>query len=121
MAKKILVIDDDTDILEILDIVFKQEGYEVVLSETGDEADQIQQIHPDIVLLDLQLRVSGRNGADICAKIKGNAQTMDIPVILISSEDNIEQISEKCGANAYISKPFKMSHLLWNVNKILAA
>ena len=121
MAKRILVIDDDTDILEILDIVFKQEGYEVFLSETGNEADNIKEIQPDLVLLDLQLRVSGRNGADICAKIKGQPETQNIPIILVSSEDNIAQISDECGANAYISKPFKMSHLLNSVNQILAA
>ena len=121
MPKRILVIDDDPDLLEILNIVFKQEGYEVILSETGEEAENIRDINPDLVMLDIMLTGSGKNGVDICAKIKSQPETNDIPVILFSAEDNIEELSKKCGANAYFSKPFHYYELLKKVNKLLAA
>ncbi len=121
MPKKILVIDDDPDILEILDIIFKQEGYEVILSETGREPEHIQEINPDLVLLDIRLKSSSTNGGEICAKIKSRPGTSHLPVIMLSSEDNIKEISDQCGANAYISKPFKVSQLINKVNELLAA
>ncbi len=121
MSKRILVIDDDPDILEILNIVFEQEGYEVILSATGTEAEHIEELHPDLVLLDIRLMGAGRNGADICARIKSKPETKDLPVILLSSEDDIEAISEECGANEYVSKPFMLSQLLTKVHNILAA
>lgn len=121
MPKKILVIDDDPDILEILDIIFKQEGYDVILSETGHEPEHIQAINPDLVLLDITLKGSDTNGGEICVKIKSRPETSHLPVIMVSSEDNIKEISEMCGANAYISKPFKVSQLINKINELLAA
>ena len=121
MPKRILIIDDDTDILKILDIIFKHEGYDVILSETGDEADQIQQISPDLVILDIMITGSGKNGADICVKIKSRPETQNLPVILLSSEDNIEEVSDLCGANGYISKPFEVSQLIIKVKELLVA
>jgi two-component system, OmpR family, response regulator VicR len=121
MSKRILVIDDDPDILEILNIVFEQEGYEVILSADGNEAEHIEELHPDLVLLDIRLIGSGKNGADICAKIKSSPGTKDLPVILLSSEDDVRSISEQCGANEYVSKPFMLAQLLTKVHDILAA
>jgi len=121
MPKKILVIDDDRDILEIIDIIFKQEGYDVILSETGHEAEYIQQINPDLVLLDIRISGSGKNGIDICSKIKSRPETKDLPVILFSAEDNIEEMSHQCGADGYIRKPFKARQLIKKVKEILVA
>ena len=62
VGKRILIIEDDPDILEILGIIFQEEGYEVILSETGDETAIIHLIIPDIVLLDVRLERSAKNG-----------------------------------------------------------
>jgi two-component system response regulator VicR len=121
MTKRILIIDDDPDILEILDIIFKQEGYEVVLSETGHEAEDIAGVNPDLVLLDIRITGSGRNGADICAKIKSRRETQDLPVIMVSSEENLEEICARCKANGYIRKPFEISALITKINELFAA
>ena len=121
MKKRILVIDDDPDILEILAIIFEDEGFDVVLSETGDEADRIPDINPDVVILDLKLRGSGKNGADICYKIKSRPETFSVPVLLFSSEDNIAEISKQCNADGYIKKPFDVEHLVIKIKEILAA
>lgn len=121
MTKRILIIDDDRDILESLDIIFKHEGYEVILSETGHETEDILGISADVVLLDIRLSGSGRNGADICAILKSQPETQDLPVIMFSSEDNLKEISEQCRANGYIRKPFEVSKLMAKVNELFAA
>ena len=121
MPKRILVIDDDPDILEILHIIFTQEGYDVILSETGQAVENIQEINPDLVLLDIRISGSDKNGAAICAKIKSHPETQHLPVIMFSSEDNIKEISDECGANGYVSKPFETPRLITKVKEILAA
>jgi len=73
------------------------------------------------VILDIRISGSGRNGADICAKIKSQPETQDLPVIMISSEDNLKEISEQCKANGYIKKPFEVSNLIAKVNELFAA
>jgi two-component system response regulator VicR len=121
MAKRILVIDDDPDILEILDIIFTQEGYDVILSETGREAENILEINPDLVVLDIMIAGSDKSGAAICAKIKSRPETQNLPVIMFSSEENIREISEECGANGYASKPVQTLELISKVKAFLAA
>jgi DNA-binding response OmpR family regulator len=121
MPKRILVIDDDPDVLEILNLLFKEEGYEVDISDTGEEVDSILDINPDLVLLDVRIEKSGKNGADLCVKIKSRPETQHLPVILCSSEKNLEKISRNCGADDYIGKPFEISTLMTKVKGLLAA
>jgi DNA-binding response OmpR family regulator len=121
MPKRILIIDDDPDILEVLNLIFEQEGFEVKLCETGEEAEHLTHINPDLILLDIRILGSGKNGADICFKIKSRPENGDLPIILLSSEENIAEISEQCGADGYISKPFELENLMVKVKKILAA
>ena len=119
MGKRILVIDDDEDILEILDIIFQEEGYEVVLSKSADAAEHIPQIAPDIVILDIRIAGSAKNGGQICTEIKEKFSDLNLPVILISAETDISQIAENCGADAFVSKPFDISQLLLQVKEYL--
>ena len=121
MSKRIMVIDDDPDILEILNIIFEQEGFEVTLSETGEEAENILEINPDLVLMDIKIAGSGKNGADLCYKIKSSPDTLDFSVVLFSSEDNIDEISKQCRANGYIKKPLDIDYFLVKVREFLAA
>jgi len=121
MPKRILIIDDDPDILEILDIIFKEEGYEVKISETGEEAEDIQQLDPDLVLLDIRLIGSPKDGAEICARIKSRNLAKYLPVILISAEDNLERISKRCAADGYLSKPFTAIQIISKVRELFAA
>ena len=117
--KKILVIDDDPDILEVLGIILIDEGYDVTLSENGDETNDMTFNRPDLILLDIRLCGQDRTGADICSCIKSKRQTSQIPIILLSAENNLKQICEQCGANSYIRKPFDIDHLSRKVNEYL--
>ncbi|HWZ14302.1 MAG TPA: response regulator [Mucilaginibacter sp.] len=123
MPKRILVIDDDPDILEILDIIFQQEGYEVVLSETGNEAepDQIMGINPDLILLDLEIKSSNKDGAVICAILKSQPETKKLPIVLLSSKSDVGKICGECGADDYLRKPFDIIQLSTKIRQHLAA
>ncbi|KAA5536188.1 response regulator [Taibaiella lutea] len=112
MAKKILIIDDDKDILEMLNIVFQDSEFDVVLSNTGMTADEIKVIHPDIVLLDVKLRNYKLNGDEICMEIKSREDMNYIPVLLVSSENNLRILAEDCNADGYIAKPFDVKNLM---------
>ena len=119
MSKRILVIDDDEDILEILHIVFQEEGYDVVLSNTGEAAEHIQVIHPDLILLDVRIEGSAKRGDEICAELKERYKEEKMPVILVSAETDLEVLANQCGADHYISKPFDIYQLLMQVQKFL--
>lgn len=120
MSKRILVIDDDEDILEILHIIFSESGYEVILSNTGEAAGYIQVIHPDLILLDVRIVGSVQTGADICREIKSNYETKDLPVMLVSAETDLDLIAREWAADAYVHKPFDIFDLLIRVKEFLS-
>lgn len=106
---KIVVIEDNPDISEIMDIILREDGYEVISSEDGSIAEQFNEIKPDLVLMDELL--PGKRGSEWCKIIKSNVQTKHIPVILVSTMPNLEQLAEKSGADAFLEKPFNISNL----------
>lgn len=120
MAKRILVIDDDEDILEILNIVFQENGYEIVLSNTGEAAGYIRIIQPDIVLLDVRIIGSAKSGPEICKEIKSQLETRHLPVMLVSGETDLSIIAQECGADSYMSKPFDIFDLIAQVKEFIS-
>ncbi|RYG40604.1 MAG: response regulator [Chitinophagaceae bacterium] len=111
MAKRILIIDDDRDMLEMLKIVFQSSDIDVVLSETGMTGDQIRVTHPDLVLLDVMIKGYITTGDEICREIKGNKDLAHIPVFLISSERDLDLLAVKCQADGFFAKPFDILKL----------
>jgi two-component system response regulator VicR len=118
-AKRILVIDDDEDILAILNIIFQEDGYEIILSNTGEAAYELQLIHPDLILLDVRITGYFKSGAEICRELKSNEQTGNIPVLLLSAEDDLASIAYDCGADSFIPKPFDVFDVLMRVKEFL--
>ncbi|MDN3551190.1 response regulator [Mucilaginibacter aquaedulcis] len=119
MVKRILVIDDDMDILSIIGIIFFEEGYETVLLETGRTAEEIRHLRPDLILLDVRIVGYFKNGAEICKDIKSESALDTIPVILISAERDLEDLARACLANGFIRKPFDLDKLLIMVKNFL--
>jgi DNA-binding response OmpR family regulator len=119
MAKRILVIDDDKDILEILNIIFQEEGYNVITSNNADAINRIQIIHPNLILLDVRIAGSEKSGAQICSQIKSQYASEKLPVILISAESGIQQMAQECNADAYVQKPFDIFQLLVKVKELI--
>jgi two-component system response regulator VicR len=110
MQKKIIIVDDNAENLEILKIIFEEEGYQVFTYDKGLNIEDILSVTPSLILLDINL--PGRLGTEICAEIKGNEQVRYIPVILVSTNSNFEKIVNQCGADAYVEKPFDLFDLI---------
>ncbi|WAC40919.1 response regulator [Pedobacter sp. SL55] len=117
MKKRILTIEDDPDILEILNIIFEEEDYEIISNNKGMSVDEVALAHPDLVLLDVRIVGFNKTGAQLCEELKASATTSHLPVILLSAERNLAQMATACGADAYISKPFDINGLINVVNK----
>lgn len=109
--KKILVVDDDNDILEVMQEALRYEGYEVSgLQRTDNIFPDIIQYQPDLVILDYLL--AGVNGGELCHQIKINRHTEKIPVILMSAYPKVLQSLGDYGCNVFIPKPFDLSNLI---------
>jgi two-component system response regulator VicR len=119
MGKRILVIDDDEDILEILHIIFQDDGYNVAISNSSEAAERIHELSPDLILLDINITGSAKNGAKICAEVKERYPSRQTPVVLISAEMDISIIARECGADSFVRKPFDIYQLLMQVKKFI--
>jgi two-component system response regulator VicR len=108
--KKILFIDDDPDVLEIIPIILEKENIVVKTSRDISVLPEIAKLQPDLILLDEWL--PEKKGSCICAELKANVSTAHIPVILISAVSELEYIAKECNADAFISKPFDIYHLI---------
>ena len=117
--KKILVVDDDPDILTVLKLRLKKAGYEVMVAANGEEAlDLIKKETPELVLLDLLL--PGIQGEEVCKQIKQDDKLKKIPVILFTaSVSDIESRVKKIGADDFIEKPFEAENLLAKIKKFV--
>lgn len=119
MNKKILVADDDPSILEALQMLLEDEGYNVETSNNGASLIKAREEYPDLILLDIWM--SGMDGRDICRQLKNNDITKNIPVILVSANKDTEQIAKDAGADGFIAKPFEMEDLLAKVKEHVGA
>ncbi len=117
---KILVVDDEEDILELIRYNLAKERYQVITSQSGEQALHLVHLeNPDLVLLDLML--PGVDGMEVCRRIKGNPATQHIPVIMLTarSEETDIVIGLELGADDYITKPFSPRVLLARIKAVL--
>lgn len=109
--KKILVVDDEQDILDFLQIILEEEGYNVM---TTDKGEYLEKLHndglPDVILLDMLL--SGKDGREIVKYLKSQEETKHIPVIMFSAHPSAEESARKAGADDFVAKPFEIDVLL---------
>jgi DNA-binding response OmpR family regulator len=113
-SKRILVVDDEQDILEFLQVILEEEGYSVV---TSDKGEFLEQLHngglPHLILLDVLL--SGKDGREIVKYLKSQEETKSIPVIMFSAHPGAEKTSRQAGADDFLAKPFNIDVLLAKV------
>ena len=117
MSKKILIVEDDHNISELLQLYLKNEGYETVIANDGGEGvDQFRKFRPDLVLLDLMLPVM--DGWGVLRTIR---QDSKVPVIMLTAkgETSDKVTGLKQGADDYITKPFEMKEVLARVEAVL--
>ncbi|MCO5950535.1 response regulator [Mucilaginibacter flavidus] len=120
MSKKILVLDDDPDLLEVIDLLLTGEGYDILTLTNGEHFEKnIEQFCPDLILMDVML--AGLDGRKLCQRIKANLRNK-MPVILISGTHDLQQVMNQIGPpNDFISKPFDIYELLKRVEVQLSA
>ena len=118
MPKKILILDDNEDILDMMKVALEDEGHEVeCLANTDDIYKTIDSIKPNVVILDYIL--SGINGGELCHQIKTNPATAHIPVIMVSGHQRVLESLGNYGADVFIAKPFSLEDIVNNVNDCL--
>ncbi|MCX6922339.1 MAG: response regulator [Verrucomicrobia bacterium] len=120
MAKKILVVEDDLDMVELLRFNLKTEGYALGTAADGVEAvKKARSMRPDLILLDLML--PDLDGFAVCDILRRDPKTASIPIIMLTAMSS--QLSRfnglDAGANAYITKPFRHKHLLQCIQELL--
>ncbi len=120
MRKRILVVDDERYIVNILDFTLGAEGFEVVSAANGEEAlKKAMKIAPDLIVLDVMMPKI--DGFEVCRALKAKDDTKDVPVILLTAKDRDKdrKKGEEVGADLFMTKPFSPSRLVDEVRALL--
>ena len=119
-SKTILIIDDNKFILKPLALLLSGFGYNVRTSLNGRDSVILQKPFADLFLLDMRLQdIKGRDGQDICARIKRNKEIKKVPVIMFSADSLGAGRAEKVGADDFIEKPFSMAKLVEKIEQYI--
>ena len=120
--KKILIVDDQSEVRELVEVTLRIGPYEILQASSGDEALTITRSErPDLVLLDVMMPNSSVDGFDVCRQIKSDPATRNISVVMITArgqEADLE-IGRQAGADDYFTKPFSPLQLMNKVEEIL--
>ena len=119
--KKIMAVDDETNILLIIKLLLQREGFEVVTVKGGQEClDRLEEVEPDLILMDVMM--PGLNGWETCKKIKENEKTKTIPVLMLtvrtSDESKKKSLDYAC-ADGHMCKPMSKIGLIEEINALL--
>ncbi|OGX06587.1 MAG: hypothetical protein A3G87_09275 [Omnitrophica bacterium RIFCSPLOWO2_12_FULL_50_11] len=112
MRKKILIIDDDPDVSDLLTARLETFGYEIVSAQNGaDGCTKVREVNPELIFLDVTF--PGESGVEILKKLKSEMPTgvQKIPVIMLTSSEHLEKDCAAAGAAGYITKPFDLYQL----------
>jgi DNA-binding response OmpR family regulator len=121
MASRVLIADDEPNIVISLEFLMKQQGYETRVARDGDEAlAEVESFRPDLVLLDVML--PRRNGFEVCQKLRADGWT-DLKIVMLTAKGRDVEIEKglAVGADAYVTKPFSTGELVERVARMLEA
>jgi DNA-binding response OmpR family regulator len=119
-GKRILVVDDEVDILSMIKLRLKASGFEVITAENGTDGLRLaKELHPDLIVLDIML--PGIDGYQVCRLLKFDHNYKDIPIVMLTARSQEEDRlwGKKTGADYYLTKPFEFNDLLNKVNELL--
>ena len=120
MARRVLIVEDEADIRELLGFHLEREGY--LVTRNGNCSDALREAHaalPDLVVLDLML--PGLDGLDVCRRLRGDARTAGVPIIMLTAKgDEVDRVvGLELGADDYMVKPFSPKELVARVRAVL--
>lgn len=117
-TKKIIIFDDDEDILSICIYVLEEQGWEVhAFTDCNNVAEKVSGIHPDVILMDNWIPDAG--GIIATQTLKKNDELKNIPVIYFSANSDIQLLANHAGAESYLAKPFDLHQLENVINNVL--
>ena len=118
--KKIMVVDDEPDIRELVKFNLEKEGFDVISVADGETAlEEVRTRHPDLIILDVML--PGINGIEVCYRLKSEAAFKTIPIVMLSakSDESDQLVGLKIGADDYLVKPFSPKVLVAKISAII--
>jgi len=119
---KVLVIEDEENIIELIKLGLRYEGFQVEAVSDGQEGlSTAQRISPDIIILDLGLPPGSIDGLEVCRRLRINPTTQDVPVLMLTAKGEVEDrvAGLKTGADDYLTKPFSFEELVARIHAIL--
>ena len=122
MAKKILIADDEQNIVISLEFLMKREGFEVLIANDGEEAvRRIRSDPPDLVLLDVMM--PKKSGFEVCQEIKADPALAAVRILMLTAKGRDTEVAKglALGADAYMTKPFSTKELVEKVRSMLEA
>ena len=120
MTKKVLIVDDEPNIVTSLEFLMEVNGYDVCIARNGEEAlNQAQALHPDLILLDVMLPI--RSGFEVCQKIRESIGLRGIKILMLTAKGRDIEVEKgkAVGADDYITKPFSTQELVERVRRLL--
>lgn len=120
MTHRILIADDEPNIVISLEYLMKREGYEVIVARDGPQAlAAILLERPSLVLLDVMM--PGKNGFDVCQEVRTHADLIDLPIVLLTAKGRDTDVAKglAMGATAYVAKPFSTKEIAATVRELL--
>jgi len=117
VKKKVLFIENDHDIRHIVALILEEQGFITLSIPEPSDLNEIIPFHPDVILLDEF--INSRPGHRLCLKIKQIDTLKHLPVIILSTSNDIEMIAKECQANDYIRKPFDVDDMIAKVIRIV--
>lgn len=120
MTKRVLIADDEPNIVVSLEFLMERNGYQIRIASDGDQVlKAVEEQRPDLILLDVML--PGRSGFEVCQKIRENPAWQGIKIIMLTAKGRETEVAKglALGADAYITKPFSTKDLLAQVKQIL--
>lgn len=121
MTKKLLIADDEPNIVISIEFLMKREGFEVLVAHDGAEAlEKIRAERPDIVLLDVMM--PKKNGFDVCQEVRADAALAGTRILMLTAKGRDTEVAKglALGADAYVTKPFSTKELVEKVKQLLA-
>lgn len=121
MTKKILIVDDEQNIVISLEFLMKREGYDVSIANDGEEAvTRIRSEQPDLVLLDVMM--PRKSGFEVCQEIKSDPALKMVRILMLTAKGRDTEVAKglAMGADAYMTKPFSTKELVEKVRAMLA-
>ena len=120
MAKRVLIVDDEANIVAALDYLLRRSGYEVSVAATGDEAlRQVEAFSPELVLLDVMM--PQKSGYEVCRRIRERPEWGTVKIVMLSAKGRGVEVSKgmSLGADLYVTKPFSNAELVARIRELL--